>query len=224
MSYVPFPVRIPDLTGVVAIAAGSGHSLALLNDGSIRAWGSNTSGQLGDGTTVDRDRPVPVLGIRNARAICANSLFSTALLADGTVMAWGNNQGGTLGRPPWAGDDEPHPVPALVPGVRGVRALVAGAGHSLALTEAGTVVSWGYNGHGQLGQGSTGSNSGLPAKAIAGLAGVRAVFTSGWTGYAILDDGRISVWGDVREFNRPGGRSEISPSPILLKVDGLENR
>ena len=59
---------------------------------------------------------------------------------------------------------------------------------------------------------------------IAGLTGVRAIFAAKWNGYAVLEDGRITIWGDVREFNRPGGRSLISPSPILLSIDGLENR
>ena len=195
----------------------------MLKDGSVRAWGANKDGQLGDGTTVDRDRPVPVQGIRTAVSIAAGySQFSAAALADGTVMTWGNNGAGSLGRPPWYGDDHsPHPIPTLVPGVRGARAVVAGNGQVLALTEAGTVISWGYNAHGQLGQGDS---SGQSPKVIAGLTGVHAVFAALETSYAVLDDGRIMVWGAVREWNRPGkGSREVSWSPIPLKIDGLGN-
>ncbi len=83
-------MRIPTLAGVSAISAGRTHSLALLDDGAARAWGENILGQVGDGTTTNRDTPVLVQGVRNAVAITAAvGDFSAALLADGTVMTWG---------------------------------------------------------------------------------------------------------------------------------------
>lgn len=222
MDYVAFPVRIPDLSGVAAVSAGATHSLALLKDGTLRAWGSNSSGELGDGTTAARDRPVPVTGIRTAVAIVAGDRFSVALLADGTVMTWGSAM--ALGRPPFNTDmSMPRPMPAPVPGVQGIRAIAAGLAHVAALTNAGSVVTWGFGGHGQLGQGIIGGNSAHPPKAIAGLAGVRAIFAANENTFAVLNDGRIAVAGWVREFDRPGGRSPNAISPILLRVEGLEN-
>lgn len=115
MTYVPFPVRVPDLTDVVAISAGRTHSLALLKDGTIQAWGENRWGELGDGTTTNGDRPVPVQGVRNAVAMATGGdEFSAASLADGTVMTWGNTANGALGRAPWVGISAPGPILALV--------------------------------------------------------------------------------------------------------------
>ena len=76
----PIPVRIPDLTDVVAISAGNMHSLALLKDGTVRAWGENKWGQVGDGSTVNRDTPTPVPGVRNAVAIAATRLLLSGRL------------------------------------------------------------------------------------------------------------------------------------------------
>ncbi len=126
MMYVPFPVRIPDLADVVAISAGYAHSLALLKDGTVRAWGANKLGQVGDGTTMNRDRPVAVPGIRTAVAIAAGAEFSVAALADGTVMTWGTTCNGTPGTRPGlrmtAPTRFPHPCPGCEAFARSVRA------------------------------------------------------------------------------------------------------
>lgn len=89
---VPSPEK-----GVKAIAAGRHFSLALLTNGTVMAWGENTFGQLGDGTTVSSDAPVAVAGLSGVTAIAAGAEFSLALLSNGTVMAWGLNEHGRLG-------------------------------------------------------------------------------------------------------------------------------
>ena len=91
------------LTGVSAIATGALHSVALLNDGTVWAWGYNNSGQLGDGTTTNRSTPVQVKGpggagyLMGVTAIATGDSHSVALLNDGTVWAWGENFYGSLG-------------------------------------------------------------------------------------------------------------------------------
>jgi alpha-tubulin suppressor-like RCC1 family protein len=105
---------------------------------------------------------------------------SAALLADGTVMTWGNRFGGALGRAP-DNDNRPGPTPALVPGVAGVRAIAAGHAHMLALTEAGTVLSWGEGSFGQLGRGS---NLAPTPAVIGSLKGVRYIAAYGSTSVA----------------------------------------
>lgn len=222
MPYVPFPVRLPGLADVSAISAGSTHTLALLKDGTVRAWGENRWGEVGDGTTTNRDAPVTVPGVGKAVAVAAGGNgFSAALLADGTVMTWGNRLGGALGRTP-DNDSRPSPTPALVPGVQGVRAIAAGHAHVLALTEAGTVVSWGDASFGQLGRGT---KAGPAPAVIASLRGVRSIAAFGSTSVAVLDTGRIMTWGEVRPWTRPpedGSMNNLSRSPILLWLDGLE--
>lgn len=85
----PTPQQIPGLVDVVSIACGFGHALALLRDGSVRAWGNNSNGQLGDGTRVSRASPVAVAGLTDVVALAAGLEGSYALRRDGTLWMWG---------------------------------------------------------------------------------------------------------------------------------------
>ncbi len=93
--------RNPGLSGVTAISAGAYHSLAVLSDGTVRAWGLNSDGQLGDGTTGDgngrRLSPVTVSGLSGAAAVAGAERHSFAVLSNGTVRSWGLNSDGQLG-------------------------------------------------------------------------------------------------------------------------------
>ncbi|WP_269798947.1 RCC1 domain-containing protein [Caldicellulosiruptor acetigenus] len=98
--YSPVPVQVEGLKDVVAIAAGRYHSLALKKDGTVWAWGENSTGQLGNETS-GKDKysyvPVQVKGIKDVLAISAGSYHSLALKKDGTVWGWGANARGQLG-------------------------------------------------------------------------------------------------------------------------------
>ena len=211
MTYVPFPVRIPNLSDVVAISAGYSHSLALLKDGSVRAWGDNSLGQVGDGTTTARNTPVVVQGVRNAIAIAAGAEFSVAVLSDGTAMAWGRR------------DDveTPRPVPVAVVGARGLRSVVAGGRHVVALTNTGAVMTWGGNVVYELGRGRNATSA--PAL-VNGITGAQSIVAHARTSLVVLASGRIMTWGMVREWTRPEPTqaADLSPFPILLWLDGLD--
>lgn len=220
MRYMPYPVAVPGLSGVAAISAGYSHSLALMKDGTVRAWGENRWGEVGDGTTTTRESPVLVAGVRNAVAVAAGQGFSVAALADGTVMTWGNRFAGALGRTPASGNLA-DATPALVPGVKSVRTIATGDGHVLALTDAGTIVSWGMPDFGALGRRPL---AWAPAP-IPRLSGVQSITARGSTSVAVLESGRIMTWGGVRPWTRPpeeGSYDNISHLPILLWLDGLE--
>jgi hypothetical protein len=94
------------------IAAGGLHSLALLSNGTVRAWGWNVVGQLGDGTFTNRSTPVSVSGLSGVTTIATGWSHSLALLSDGTVRAWGYNEYGQLGD----GTTTPSLTPVRVPG------------------------------------------------------------------------------------------------------------
>jgi alpha-tubulin suppressor-like RCC1 family protein len=212
MPEVPYPVRIPDLGDVVAIRAGDRHSLALLKDGTVRAWGDNKFGEVGDGTTVNRDRPVTVQGVKNAVAIAAGYDFSVAVLSDGTVMQWGSAI---------HLDNTARAIPSLLAGVRGIRSAVAGSAHVAALTQTGEVMTWGQTAHYEVGRGRNAS----PAPALLkGLTDVKSLAASKSTTTAVLGSGRIMTWGEVRPWTRPDSNqgSNLSPFPISLWLDGLE--
>ncbi|WP_158623492.1 MopE-related protein [Corallococcus sp. CA053C] len=94
------PVQVPGVTGVTGVAAffaGGYHTLALKQDGTVWAWGRNSEGQLGDGTTTNRSTPVQVTGVTGVAALVAGDFHTLALKQDGTVWAWGWNNVGQLG-------------------------------------------------------------------------------------------------------------------------------
>src|SRR5262249_137385 len=95
------PVQVRNLTGIILIAAGSSlgsaHNLALKNDGTLWAWGGNLFGQLGDGTTVNRNTPVQVRNLVGVVSMAVGDGHSLACMNDGTVRAWGSNAFGQLG-------------------------------------------------------------------------------------------------------------------------------
>jgi alpha-tubulin suppressor-like RCC1 family protein len=188
------PGVVTGLDNVRAVAAGSVHGLALLKDGTVRAWGNNSSGQLGIGTIGDPQlTPVRVPGLKNVRAIAARDSYSLALLTDGTVRAWGNNGSGALGNGT-VGTNNPMPAPVL--GLQHVRAISAGSGHALALLKNGTVMGWGANNQGQLGQGTTTVAPSPTPAPVVDLAGVAAVAAGFDHSLALLKDGTVRSWGN----------------------------
>jgi alpha-tubulin suppressor-like RCC1 family protein len=156
------PVLIPNLTDVIAIAAGIDHSLALRADGTVWAWGSNERGELGDGTGADSSVPVMVSALSGVKAIAAGDQHCLAVTADGAVWAWGVNSYGQIGDGAYS--DQLTPVPVL--NLSDVVVIDAGPFHSLALRSDGTLWGWGNNYHGQLGDGKPGADSPVPVQAL----------------------------------------------------------
>jgi alpha-tubulin suppressor-like RCC1 family protein len=149
------PVRVALPGGVVALAAGGDHSLALLSNGTVWAWGYNQGGNLGVGHTGTYQlTPAPVLGLSDVVAIAAGYDFSLALRRDGTVWAWGRNDVCQLGNGRGGlAFEGPYP-PTQVQGPSGVTDIAAGEYHALALQADGKLWSWGYNDRGQTGDGT----------------------------------------------------------------------
>jgi alpha-tubulin suppressor-like RCC1 family protein len=137
------PIQIPGLAGVKDIAAGGYHSVALMSDGTVKAWGSNDFGQLGIGGNVpEYSFPVQVRGLSGVKDIDAGQYFTVVVLTDGTVWAWGKNDFGQLGSATLAAGNKP----VQVRGLKGVASVTAGANHATALLEGGTVMVWGKRG------------------------------------------------------------------------------
>jgi alpha-tubulin suppressor-like RCC1 family protein len=144
-------VQVAGLTGVTAIAASGGHSLAIKNGGTIWAWG-DFSGHLGN-DAMKQDRPTPVqLNLFQVYAVAAGGSHSLAVVKDtlnnlhGPVWAWGGDVAGQLG------DDaqkEEKPTPVRVAGLTGVIAVAGGCQFSLALMGDGTLWAWGNDGNSQ---------------------------------------------------------------------------
>ena len=166
-----------------ALSAGSLHTLALDSAGFVWAWGDNSNRQLGDGTTTRRSTPVPVcasgstgnacqpLDLGANATISAGAFHSLALTGSGETLAWGRNVHGQLGDGTIASRGNPVPVcasgstgNACEPLVLGPSTTISAGGfHSLALTDAGSLLAWGLNADGQLGDGTT-TNHSIPVR------------------------------------------------------------
>ncbi|WP_147443554.1 RCC1 domain-containing protein [Corallococcus sicarius] len=190
------------LQRVRAVAAGAKSSLALQADGTVWAWGDNSQGQLGLGTTGGTNllaRQLP--GLTRIISVAAGRQHALALREDGTVWAWGSNLMGQVGAGAEAGA---VPAPVQVPGLTGVAGIACGADHSLARKADGTVWAWGSNAHGQLGAGTSASSSRLPIRVMdeqgAALTRVVELAAGAEHGLALREDGTVWAWG----FNSNG--------------------
>jgi alpha-tubulin suppressor-like RCC1 family protein len=202
---------------VGALSAGGAHSLALLKDGAVLAWGANITGQLGNGTTVESLKPSLVRDLSGVAAVAAGTLHSLAVRSDGTVLAWGGGSSGELGNGQ-TGYTASSLAPFVVPGIAGVTQVAAGAAHSLALKSDGTVWAWGLNLFGQLGTGSQEMYGSAPTQ-VKDLTGVTAIGAGAFLSMALKSDGSVWTWG----ANGSGqlGNGSFTQSNVPVQVQGL---
>ena len=160
-STVPVRVHLPSGTTATFVASGSEHSLALTSTGRVLAWGDNDFGQLGDGTTLERDTPVRITmpsSVKKVTKLIGGGVFSLALTGAGHLLSWGSNAFGELGDGTFTDHLQPERVNL---GSTTVTSVVAGGLHVLARTSNGGILAWGENVFGQLGNNST-TNSNVP--------------------------------------------------------------
>ena len=205
------------------VATGYLHTCALTSAGGVKCWGANESGQLGNGTTTDSDKPVDVSGLKSGViAIAAGGQHTCAVTSTGGVKCWGLNDGGQLGNgtnsyygcaPSSAPCSSSTPVD--VEGLAsGVTAIAAGAGWVCALTSAGGVKCWGWNYYGQLGNGTPSPISNTPVD-VSGLAsGVSAISANSLHACALTTAGHVKCWGS----SNPDGSID---SDVPVDVSGL---
>ncbi len=224
-TYEPAPVK--GLSGVTAIAAGGGTAYALLEGGTVVAWGAGGSGQLGDGSMTGSDEPVAVSGLTGVKAIAAGAQFGEALLEDGEVRAWGSDTDGELGDGFEMGSDVPAPVGESGHPLNEVTAIAAGETHTLALEADGKILAWGDDVDGELGNGESGSGAAQPKPvAVKVVTGATAVSAAGHHSFALLSGGTADAWGGD-EFGQVGdgrygsGRAVSEPVPLACSPAGL---
>ncbi len=176
----------------------------------VAAWGDNSFGQLGDGTTTPGLTPKTSLGIFAAVSVAGGDSHSLALLADGSVWNWGRNHRGQLGD----GTTTSRSGAAAVPGIDDAVAIAAGLHHSLALLADGTILAWGKNDLGQLGDGTTEDR--LSPVTVSGISNAVAVTAGASQSFALRDNGTVAAWGWNADGILGDGTIEDRHTPITV--------
>ncbi len=205
------PLLEPGLSDIVAVAAGEDHALALDVDGVVFAWGDNTFGQLGDGTTKSRARRKEVVtGLPGITAIAATDFGSLALDAAGQVWTWGD-----------AGLAEPldPTVAERASGLPFIKQLDA-RGNPLCLAADGSVWTWGDNSDGLLGDGTT-LDRPFPGLVL-GLSSIVQVAAGDFHALALRADGTVLAWGDNESGELGDGTTSARRVPVIVEeLDGV---
>jgi alpha-tubulin suppressor-like RCC1 family protein len=209
------PVPVSGMaTNVAQLAGGADFNVSLRSDGTVWAWGNNSSGQLGDGTNQNSFVPVQVHGLpAGIVQVTAGLNHAGAVASDGSVWTWGDNSHGELGYTTPGGS--PASTPARVPGVLNVKQISAGSSFTVALRANGEVWTWGRGDRGQLGDGTHTSHT-APARNLA-VYGMTQVSAGG--GYALaLRPGSVWAWG-ANDMSQLGNGSTVADSAVPVIVD-----
>ncbi len=219
------------IDAAAAVEAGVFHQCALLLDATLRCWGLNDYGQLGNGTFTSSPNPTPtaVAGIAGAAQVTGGGFHTCARFPDGTLQCWGRNSEGELGDPATTAWMSATPVP--VTGITSATAVTGGGFHTCALLQDGTVRCWGQNDYGQLGNGTVSSaqvSNATPVEVI-GITTATAVTAGGYHACALLQNGSVRCWGQ-NDYGQLGDGAVITPqtrpptprpSPNPVEVRGI---
>lgn len=227
------PVNVTGLTtGVAFVSAGGAHACAVTTGGGVKCWGSNNSGQLGNGTTTSSSTPVDVTGLTSGVASVSAGWGQTcAVTTGGGVKCWGANSFGQLGNgivgPETCGSVECSRTPLDVFGLTsGVSAVDVGLFHTCAITTAGGAKCWGQNDYGNLGTGGTAPGycglsycSRTPVDVVGLTTGAAAVSAGSYRSCGLTTGGGAKCWG--ANFSGQLGNGNTAHANAPVNVIGL---
>ncbi len=210
--------------GVKSVVAGYKCSFAVMDDGTLWAWGDGNSGQLGDGGNTNRLVPAKV-PIDDVKAVASGGTSTVVLKNDGTVWAWGDNDWGQLGD----GTNISRSTPVQVKGIDDVKAVAAGWGHMLALKNDGTVWAWGRGIEGELGTGlmspvdangsSLDNNISVPEPVRVPISDVKTIACGAFHSIALKNDGTVWAWGEGEEIG--DGNTSNRATPVNVPISDI---
>lgn len=183
------PLKVQGISKAKQIDASWGHTCVVLSEGTIRCWGINNAGQLGDGSKTTSPNPVQAKGVTDAISVAAGIAHTCALIADGTVKCWGTDGFG-LSR----GIAVNSPNPTTINGISSAVAIAVGRNFSCAVLDNGRVKCWGSDILGQLGNAQASGLSPSPVT-VSGITTAKAVSAGLFHACALLADGGVSCWG-----------------------------
>lgn len=223
----PFPGASPAGAApshFVSVSAGDRHTCAVAADTSVRCWGSNEYGELGDGTTGDANKrrlvPVTVKGLTGAKSVGVGNYRTCALLNNGTVKCWGHASTGGVGDGTEGDANGRRLTPVSVSGLSGVTAISVAGHHACAVLSDATLKCWGNNIYGQTG----GSSSGFPTlvpTVVRGVTGVRQVAAGSRSTCALLTNETVKCWGGNKYGElgdgTTGDANQVRLAPVTVK-------
>jgi len=212
------PGIVPGISDATSLALGDGFMCVRRSSGQVWCWGRNVYGQLGSGTTSATPTPTPaaVVGLTDAVDVAAGGYHACARRATGQVVCWGANDAGQLGVSTAAADRSATPVTAGLPAGDAVE-LALGAGHSCARRSGGSVYCWGYNGYGQVGDGTLVNRTTPVVIPVGGAAA--AIDLGEYHSCAARDTGALMCWG--QNANGRLGDGTTTDRSLPVAVQGL---
>lgn len=227
------PRRVPNLFRAKAIAgSASTHACAILEDETAVCWGNNGFGQLGNGTTIASEVPVPVFDESGERLsgvtrIAVGARHSCAVLADGSAACWGDNASGQLGNGSLSvtASGGALPVQGALGRLGGVSKIALGEEHSCALLTDGTVQCWGKGDAGQLGDADRVDPIAVAGPVLSGsrsLTGAIDLAAGSRSTCAVMSAGEVRCWGD-NDRGQLGDLTRIGHSAVPVQVKLAED-
>lgn len=201
--------------GALSVSSAYDYTCVVQADnGSVKCWGANGYGQLGDGTQIERRTPVAVLNLTTMTKVSAKLGHTCALRSDGTVWCWGANKNGQLGD----GTNVAKSTPTQVPSIAGAGDIAVGRIHACALV-SGSVLCWGNNELHQLGSASFGTTNASP-QAVPNLSNVRSIVAGSSHTCAVLNDNTARCWGDNQESQLGNGNLGVAEDVVRVRPPG----
>lgn len=214
------PVNVSSLSNAVSISSGGNiHSCAVLSTGGLSCWGYNSSGQLGDGTTTSRNLATPVnfgASPPSVVKVATGNAHTCSVMSDFTVRCWGSGGSGQLGN----GGTSNSSSPVIVSGIdassddKKAIDIAAGYAHNCATMLSGSVKCWGAGSSGQLGNGS--SNTQTTPVSVTGITNAVQTSTGLYHTCAVLQGGAMKCWGN-NSYGQLGNATYTSgTSPVSV--------
>ena len=207
---------LPNGKKAVALTSGHTHHCALLEDGNVACWGSNSQGQLGDNSTTNRNTPTLTQPLgAPAIAIESDYAHTCALLSNGSVVCWGDNAYGQIGNGASGGDIL---TPTFVSNITGtVVSITTSVANTCALLYNNSVMCWGDNTHGQIGNGTTSSGTTPDYTSSFATNQTKLMLDGGGNGScALVDNGSMHCWGENSKGSIGDGTTNDADTPTLV--------
>ena len=229
-----------NLSDIVQVSAGEIHTCALTSMGSVKCWGYNVSGQLGDNSFTDKDVPVDVVAsssdtnpLMDIVQISAGHEHTCALTSGGNVKCWGHGSKGRLGSDCNSNCiyNINHPVDVVVSDgnsglLSGIVQISGGGNHTCALTSGDNVMCWGQGGSGELGNGATSDADAPVTVTSAGttaLSGIVGISTGQEHSCALKSTGGVVCWGEGDSGKLGNNANDDQSRPVSVLTSALNN-